>query len=165
MRSLLLVASLAASLLVAGCGIGTSSSAPLEPAPTPGPTETPTRIVQVRAGDGDALLILRVYDRSFAVTDARSATAAELADVEPLEGNVVGAYQGVGREVLLTWAGTQCPESGDLFVGPGVEEIVIAPATGPECLKGSSVRGVMLEFKHDVDLAAIGFDLRPRPSA
>lgn len=164
MRSLLLVASLAASLLVAGCGISTSSSAPLDPAPTPGATETPARILQVRANEGDALLIMRVYDRSFAVTNARSATAAELADVEPLEGNVVGAYEGVDREVLVTWAGTQCPESGDLFIGPGVDEIVIAPRIGPECLKGSSVRGVVLEFKLEVDLAAVGFDIRPRPN-
>ena len=77
---------------------------------------------------------------------------------------VVGAYEGIDRELLVTWAGTQCPESGDLFIGPGVDEIVIAPRIGPECLKGSSVRGVVLEFKLEVDLAAVGFDIRPRPN-
>jgi hypothetical protein len=165
MRFVLIAASLAASLLLAGCGITSSSSAPLQPAPTPGPSETPVSVVQVGANVGGAPLALRVFDRSFALTNARSATAAELADVEQLDGNAIGVYHAIGREILVTWRGNQCPGTGDLFIGPGVDEIVIAPAVGAECSNGSNVRGVALEFKLAVDLEAIHFDLRPRANA
>ena len=161
MRSILLAASLAASLVLAGCGISTSSSAPLVPAPTPGPSEAPRAVIGVGSDRGDLPLSLRIYDRAFSLTNARSATIEELADVEALDGNAVGVYQGAGREILVTWAGSQCLQSGDLFIGPGVDEIVIAPAA-VDCADGPNVRGVVLEFTLAVDLAAFQFDLRPR---
>ena len=162
MRLVLIVASLAASLVLAGCGISSSSSAPLRPAPTPGIGERPAADLVIGAGRGDAPLNLRVFDRSFALTSARSATPAELADVEPLEGHTIEPSSGDGRAILLMWAGSQCPQSGDLFIGPGVSEIVIAPTAGPDCAAGANVRSVILEFKLGVDLAAIKFELRPR---
>jgi len=165
MRFVLIAASLAASLLLAGCGITSSSSAPLQPAPTAGPSETPAALVQVGANVGGAPLALRVFDRSFALTNVRSATAAELADVEHLDGNSIGVYHAVGREILVTWQGNQCPGTGDLFIGPGVDQIVIVPAAGADCVNGSNVRGVVLEFKLAVDLEAIHFDIRPRAKA
>jgi hypothetical protein len=165
MRSVLIAASLAATLVLTGCGISSSSSAPLQPAPTPGPAEQPTTVLQVGANKAAQPLTLRVFDRSFAVTNARSATAAELANIEPLDGNEVGLYHAEGREVMVTWAGIACPQSGDLFIGPGVSEIVIAPSAAAECPAGANVRGVVLEFKLEIDLKAISVDVRPRANA
>lgn len=165
MRFVLVVASLAATLVLTGCGISSSSTSPLDPAPTPGSSEQPAATLQVGANQGKEVLTLRVFDRSFALTNARSATGTELADVEPLGSNVVGMYHRESREILLTWAGAQCPQIGDLFIGPGVSQIIIAPSAGAGCAAGPSVRGVVLEFKLGVDLKAIEFDLRPRASA
>lgn len=159
MRSILIVASLAAAVALAGCSL-TRYSAPLQPAPTPGLGEAPVRTLQIRGSQGDAPMSLRVYDRSFALIDARSATEAELVESEPLDENTVAAYQTVGNEILVKWTGSTCAETGNLFIGPGIDEVIIAPADAGACDPTASIRGVVLDFKLGVDLKAISFDIR-----
>ena len=159
MRSILFVASLAAAVAVAGCGL-TRYSAPLEPAPTPGLGEAPARTLQIEGREGDAPMSLRVFDRSFALIDARSATQAELVESEALDENTVAAYQTVGNEILIKWTGSTCAETGNLFIGPGVDEVIIAPTDAAACDPTKSIRGVVLDFKLGVDLKAIRFDIR-----
>ena len=159
MRSILIVASLAAALLVAGCGL-TRHAAPLEPAPTPGLGETPARVLQIDGSEGDAPMSLRVFDRSFALIGARSATQVELVESETLDANTIAAYQSVGNQILVKWTGCTCPEAGDLFIGPGIDEVIVAPTDAADCDPTASVRGVVLEFKLGVDLKAIRFDIR-----
>lgn len=159
MRSTLIAASLVAAFAVAGCGL-TRTSAPLEPAPTPGAGETPARVLEVEGSKGEARLFLRVFDRSFALTDARSATPAELVESEVLDEHTVTAYQTVGNKILIKWTGGQCAEKGDLFIGPGVEGVVIAPTSVAGCNPTEVIRGVVLDFKLGVDLSAIRFDIR-----
>ena len=160
MRPFLLAVSLVAALVVAGCDISQSSVA-FPPAPTPGPAEQPTRVIDVAGSNGQPLMPLKVYDRSFAVTNIRSATAEELRGLEALAVNSVGAYGNDGRELLLTWAARECAETGNLFVGPGVNEIVVSPTVNADCGPTSDVRGVVIEFKLAVDMKAIRFDLLP----
>jgi hypothetical protein len=90
MRSILLAASLMAAVAVAGCAL-TRSSAPPESAPTPGQVEAPTRTLQIEGSEGDAPMSLRVFDRSFALIGARSATATELVESEALDKNTIAA--------------------------------------------------------------------------
>jgi len=159
MRSFLIAASLAAAVAVAGCAL-TGSSAPLAPAPTPGLAEAPARTHQIEGSEGDAPMSLRVYDRSFALIDARSATQAELVESEALDENTVAAYQTVGNEILIKWTGSTCAETGNLFIGPGFDEVIIAPTDAAACDSTASFRGVVLDFKLGVDLKAIRFDIR-----
>lgn len=159
MRSFLVAASLVAAVAVAGCGL-TRTSAPLEPAPTPGPAEVPARTVEVEGSTGDGRLSLRVFDRSFALIDARSATPAELVESETLDENTVAAYQTDENQILVKWTGSTCAEAGNLFIGPGVTEVIIAPSEAAGCDSTASIRGVVLDFKLGVDLRAISFDIR-----
>jgi len=159
MRPILLAVAFAA--LFAACGISQSTTAPLVPAPTPGPSEQPTQVIVVADSNGGQPMPLRVFDRSFAVGSIRSATAAELADVEALDANAVGVYGDDTREILVTWAARDCAEAGSLFVGPGVDEIVIVPLAAADCEPTRNVRGVVVEFKLAVDMKAIRFDLLP----
>jgi hypothetical protein len=159
MRSFLIAAALVAAVVVAGCAL-TRSSAPLATAPTPGPAEAPARILQIEDSEGHAPMTLRVFDRSFALVDARSATQTELVESETLDENTVAAYQTVGNEILIKWAGSACAETGNLFIGPGIDEVIIAPTDGAACHSTAGVRGVVLDFKLGVDLKAIRFDVR-----
>jgi hypothetical protein len=159
MRSILIAASLAAAILVAGCGL-TRHAAPLEPAPTPGLGETPARALQIDGSAGNAPMSLRVFDRSFALIGARSATQAELIESEALDANTIAAYQSVDNEILVKWTGSTCPETGNLFIGPGIDEVIVAPADSAPCDPPASIRGIVLEFKLAVDLKAIRFDVR-----
>jgi hypothetical protein len=163
MRRILLAAALVTAVLVAGCDIAGSSTG-YPPAPTPGASEQPARVVDLADREGVGAMTLRIYDRSFALTNARSATPAELADAEDLGENVIGAF-GSGRELLVTWAGSTCPDTGNLFIGPGVDAIVLSPTVGAGCDATDNLRGVVLEFKLAVDLKAIRFDLRPMQAA
>lgn len=159
MRSILITASLAAAVVVAGCDL-TRSSPPLAPVPTPGPAEAPARTLQIEGSEGHAPMTLRVFDRSFALVDARSAMQAELVESEALDENAVAAYQTVGNEILIKWAGSACAETGNLFIGPGIDEVIIAPTDAAACHSTAGVRGVVLDFKLGVDLKAIRFDVR-----
>jgi hypothetical protein len=159
MRSFLIAASLSSAVIVAGCGL-TRYSAPVAPAPTPGPDEAPGRTLQIAGSDGHAPMTLNVFDRSFALVDARSATQAELVESEALDENTIAAYQTVGNEILIKWAGSTCAETGNLFIGPGIDEVIIAPTDPVACDSTASVRGVVLDFKLGVDLKAIRFDIR-----
>jgi hypothetical protein len=159
MRSILLAASLMAAVAVAGCAL-TRSSAPPESAPTPGQVEAPTRTLQIEGSEGDAPMSLRVFDRSFALIGARSATATELVESEALDKNTIAAYQTAGTEILVKWAGSTCAEAANLFIGPGINEVIIAPTDPASCDATASIRGVVLDFKLGVDLRAIRFDIR-----
>ena len=162
MRPSLAAVALAAVVILAGCGIAGPITGPADPAPTPGPSETPSRIVKVKGTNGDRDLTLRIYDRSLALTGARSATIAELADSESVRDRVVEAAQFTdGRRILVLWPGTTCLEVGDLFIGPGVNEVIVVPREQAGCEANSNVRGIVLEFKLKVDLERIRFDLRP----
>ena len=160
MRSIVIAASLAAAVAVAGCGLTPSARAPLEPAPTPGAAEVPARVLDIDGSQGDSQMSLRVFDRSFALTGARSATRVELAGSEDLDENTVAAYQTTGGQILVKWAGSACREGGDLFVGSDVDEVVIARTSTETCEPSNNVRGVVLEFKLGVDLKAIRFEVR-----
>ena len=160
MRSTLIAAWLVAAVALAGCGITRSSSAPLEPAPTPGAAERPAHILRIGGSKGDAPMSLRVFDRSLTLIDARSATQAELVESEALDENTIAGYQTVGNEILIKWTGSLCAENGDLFIGPGVDQVVIAPTTAAACDPTQVIRGVVLDFKLGVDLKAIHFDIR-----
>jgi hypothetical protein len=159
MRSILLAASLMAAVTVAGCAL-TRSSAPLEPAPTPGQAEAPARILQIAGSEGDAPMQLRVFDRSFALIDARSATQTELVESEAFDENTIAAYQTVGNEILIKWTGSACAETGNLFIGPGIDQVIVAPTNAAACDSAARIRGVVLDFKLGVDLKAIRFDIR-----
>jgi hypothetical protein len=159
MRSILLAASLMAAVAVAGCGL-TGSSAPLEPAPTPGLAEAPARTLQIEGSESDAPMSLRVFDRSLALIGARSATRTELVESEALDKNTIAAYQTVGNEILIKWTGSACAETGNVFIGPGINEVIIAPTEVASCDSTVSIRGVVLDFKLGVDLRAIRFHIQ-----
>jgi hypothetical protein len=162
MRPILAAVALAAAVVVAGCGIVESVDGPAVPAPTPGPNELPSQLVRVGGTNGNSDLTLRIYDRSFALVGARSATAAELADSESVRDRVIAsAGFADGRRILVMWPGTDCLETGDLFIAAGVNEVFIVPRAPEGCRPDSNVRGVVLEFKLAVDLERIVFDLRP----
>jgi hypothetical protein len=159
-RSILVVATLVAAVAVVGCGPLTSSYAPLEPAPSPGLAEAPARTLQIEGAEGDLPMSLRIFDRSAALIDARSATQAELVEAEALDENTIAAYQTVGNEILIKWTGSTCVETGNLFIGPGVDEVIVAPTHPADCDPTASIRGVVLDFKLGVDIKAIRFDIR-----
>jgi hypothetical protein len=165
MRSIVIAASLAAAIALAGCGLSDPSTAPLEPAPTPGVSEAPARVVDLAGSKGNFRMSLRVFDRALSLTEARSATAAELAGSERIlrDGAIAAAELAGGRQVLVLWPGRTCPETGNLFIGPGVAEVIIVPSVDEACEPMSNVRGVVLGFKLPVDLEAIEFDVRPAP--
>jgi hypothetical protein len=160
----ILALALAAAAVAAGCGIASSTSEPVAVAPSLAPGEQPVQVLLLEGSVGEAPLTLRIYDRSLALEDARSVTKRELAELEPLsDANAIGSYQSVSGEVMITWLGSACPGTADVFVGPGVSEILIVPADGGECSNGSSVRGVNLVFRPNVDLKRISVSFA-RPS-
>jgi hypothetical protein len=160
----ILALALAAAVVAAGCGITSSTSEPVAVAPSLAPGERPVQVLPLEGSVGEAPLTLRIYDRSLALDDARGVTKRELAELEPLsDANAIGSYQSVSGEVMITWLGSACPGTADVFVGPGVSEILIVPADGGECSNGSSVRGVNLVFRPNVDLKRISVSFA-RPS-
>jgi hypothetical protein len=160
----ILTVGLLVAVVAAACGIITSTSAPAAIAPSLEPGEQPVHVVPLTGSSGAAPLTLRIYDRSLALDDARGATQRELAQLEPLGDNEIGSYQSVPGEVLITWQASACPSTADLFVGRGVSEVLIVPAGGAECAEGSSVHGVHLRFRPNVDLKRISVSFA-RPNA
>lgn len=159
MRTIIATALLAV-LLTAGCAISSATSEPLKPAPTLAPGERPTHVIPIRGSKGDAPLTLRIYDRSLAVEEARTATAAELAGLEPLDPNEVGVATNEKKEVFLMWRGNACPGgSADLFIAPGVTDITVVPDDAPSCAAVENVRGVLIFFNPSVDLKRIAVDI------
>ena len=155
MRATLAIGLLVA-VIAAGCGVTSSISEPVAVAPSLEPGEQPIDVVGLAGSNGDAPLTLRIYDRSLALDDARSATKQELADISgDLNANAIGLYQSVAGEVLVAWQGSACPGTGDLFVGAGVTEILIVPTAGGDCGAGPSTRGVNLTFRPSVDLERV----------
>jgi hypothetical protein len=163
-RSLFLAA-LVAAAVAAGCGITGSIVSPVHDPPSPAPGEQPIKVIAVTGRSGDTKLTLRVYDRSLAVEELRSATKAELADVEPLDEHAIGSYQTVDGEILVTWMGEGCQGVGDLFVQAGVSQIVVVPVDGAPCQSDPTIRGVVLAFAPLVDLDRIHFGIIPRETA
>jgi hypothetical protein len=53
-----------------------------------------------------------------------------------------------------------CAENGDLLIGPGVEQVVMAPTNAAACDPTRVIRWVVLDFKLGVDLSAVRFDIR-----
>ena len=98
---------------------------------------------------------LRVFDRSFALIAARSATQAELVESEALDENTVAAYQTVANEILIKWTGSTCAEDGQPVHRARHHEVIIAPTETAACDSTASIRGVVLDFKLGVDLKAI----------
>ena len=163
MRTIIAIALLAASL-TAGCAISSSTSEPLTPAPTLAPGERPTHVIPVNGSVGDAPLTVRLYDRSLAVEEVRTATKQELADLEPLDANEVGVAQTVKGTVILTWQGNACPGgTADLFVSAGVTDIVVVP-DDTSCAAGQSARGIVLFFNPQVDTKRVSFSIVQAPS-
>jgi hypothetical protein len=155
MRAFLALALVA--VVAAACGITSSTSEPVREAPSLDSGEQPSRVVPLAGGATAAPLTLSIYDRSLALDEARTATPAELAGVEQLDPDAIGAYQTKTGEVLVTWTGSACPGAGDMFVGPGASEIVIVKGTSASCGAGDTVRGVYLLFRPTVDLKRITF--------
>ena len=160
MRPFILALALAA-VVVAGCDISQSTTAPLLPAPTPGPSEQPSRVIDVGGTNDQPPMRLSVYDRSFAVTSIRSATADELRGHQPLDWNAVGAAGSGARQLLVAWAARDGDEAGSLIVGPGVDRIFVVPQSVALGAATREIRGVVLEFKLPVDMASIDFRLAP----
>jgi hypothetical protein len=163
-RSLILVALLAAAI-VSGCGIAESIVHPAHEPPSPAAGEQPINVIPVTGQATDTVLSLRVYDRSLAIEKIRSATKAELADVEGLDANAIASYVTVAGEIMVTWLGDGCQGNGDLFVEAGVSQIVIVPIEGAPCQADPTIRGVVLAFAPSVDLERINFGIVPRETA
>jgi hypothetical protein len=156
---------LLAAVLAAGCAITSSTAAPAVPAPTITPGEQPARVVAVAGAGAAAPLMLRIYDRSLALGEVRTATPAELASIEPLPSNAVGVFQTKVGDVLLTWTDTGCNAAdGDMFIGPGVSEIVVVPGSAPSCGTAQTVRGVYLHFDPTVDPKRVSFSVAASPA-
>ena len=164
MRSLILAA-LVAAAVAAGCSITEVIHGPVHEPPSPAAGEQPINVIPVTAQTADTILSLRVYDRSLAIEKVRSATKAELADVEGLDANAIASYVTVDGEIMVTWLGDGCQGNGDLFVEAGVNQIVIVPIEGAPCQADPTIRGVVLAFAPSVDLERINFGIVPRETA
>jgi hypothetical protein len=163
MRSILIAASLVATIAIAGCSLTPSSPQPVSPAPSPGPSERPFGVVRVAGIEARFPMRLQVFDRSGSLIDVRSATARELAEAEwPVGRNAVGAAQFAdGSGILVLCVGLTCDEGGDLFVESGGPRVVIAPSVPAACDTMPNLRGIVLRFDPAADLEKIDFDLRP----
>jgi hypothetical protein len=151
----ILVLGLFVAAVAAGCGITSSTSEPIGPAPTRTPGEQPSQVVAV-AGRSGGPLTLQVFDRSLALGEARTATAAELDGIDDLPPNAVGIYQTKVGDLLLIWTASDCPSAADMFVSPGVTEIVVVPALDV-CEGDPTLRGVYLHFDPTVDPKRVSF--------
>ena len=164
MRSLILAA-LVAAALTTGCSIAESLVHPPHDPPSPALGEQPINVIPVAGRSADTFLSLRVFDRSLAVEAIRSATKAELADVEVIDPNAIASYLTVDGKIMVTWTGDGCQGSGDLFVEAGVSQIVVVPLENEPCSADSTVRGVVFAFSPSVDLERINFGIIPRETA
>lgn len=134
---------------------------------TPSPSPSPSVFSFVGANDrGGWPVPVSVGDFSGGLTNARAATAAELAAEiarRPMEGAAGGLspFEASDRDALLIWAGGGCDDAVTVTLSGDGSVLTIEPRVDAGCSGPWPVyRGVVLTFEAPYDVAAITLDVR-----